>query len=133
MIFAFKQISFNSFTRVSYFKHNHNETTTAINSFIDLHKQRTIGYIANTSHHHFHTIGLPVSGEQPTVHFGGTIFMNFYSMTSLCLITCGTTFSQTVTDKVFSAAFAKMNIFQHRRSQGAHDPQIFSICSHFVL
>jgi len=51
-------------------------------------------------------------GAQPALHFGEGIFMKFYSMTSSCLFNSGTTFSQTVTDKVIIATFPKMIPFQ---------------------
>jgi len=50
-----------------------------------------------------------MSGTQPTLHFGGgAVFMNFHSMTSLCVFSRGTTYSQTVTDKVLFATLPKM-------------------------
>jgi len=41
---------------------------------------------------------------------GGTIFMNFHSMTSSCLFNRGTTVSQTVTDTFFSQHFRKWEL-----------------------
>jgi len=38
--------------------------------------------------------------------------MKFHSMTSLFLFNCGTTLSQTVTDKALFATFPKMRTFQ---------------------
>jgi len=49
---------------------------------------------------------------QPAIHFRGGIFMKFRSMTSSCLFNRGTTFSQTVTDKVLFATFPKMRTFE---------------------
>jgi len=40
------------------------------------------------------------------------IFIKFHSMTSLCSFNCGSSFSQTVTDKVLYATFPKMRTFQ---------------------
>jgi len=49
---------------------------------------------------------LYVAGAQPALHFGGgTIFMNFHSMMSLCFFNRGTTFSQMVTYMLFSQHF----------------------------
>jgi len=52
------------------------------------------------------------AGAQPAFHFGGEIFNKFHSMTSSCFLNRGTTFSQTVTDKVLLATFPKMKTFQ---------------------
>jgi len=45
--------------------------------------------------------------------------MNFHSMTSSCLFNRGTTYSQTVTDKVLFAIFPKMKVvsFDQARNQ----------------
>ena len=43
---------------------------------------------------------------------GVAIFMKFNSITASCLFNRGTTFSQTVTDKVLFAAFPKMRTLQ---------------------
>jgi len=52
-------------------------------------------------------------GVQSAIHFGGeAIFIKFHSMTSSCLFNRGTTFSQTVTDKVLFATFQKMRTYQ---------------------
>jgi len=53
-----------------------------------------------------------IPGAQPALHFGGAIFTKFYSITFSCLFNRGTTFSQTVTHKVFFAMFPKMKTFQ---------------------
>jgi len=54
-----------------------------------------------------------VAGAQPALFIlGGAIFIKFHSMTSSCLFNRGTTFSQTVTDKVLFAIFTKMRTLQ---------------------
>jgi len=53
----------------------------------------------------------PKSGAQPALHFGGVNFHELCSMTSSCLFNRGTTFSQTVTDKVLFATFLKLKYY----------------------
>jgi len=49
-------------------------------------------------------------------------FMKIHSMTSSCLFNRGTTFSQTVADKVFFATFPKMRTFQFHSRCRPNDP-----------
>jgi len=61
------------------------------------------------------TIQYSQPGAQPALHFGGTIFMKFHSMTSPCLFNRSTTFSQTVTynNNVFLPADTKSIVQAH--------------------
>jgi len=52
-----------------------------------------------------------VAGAQPALHFGGRILIKFRAMTSSYLFNRGTTFLQTVTDKILFARFPKIRTF----------------------